>query len=163
MTVDLETLKTEILAYLDKTSFAVFHGLPGVTEQFPVFWDVERRPDFGEFLSAAEKTGTKLVVFEHRQFSLRQIDELLDQLEEADFTREEKRSYSNRIREIQKYEGFTCSLELSFSYDGRVFLYQQQTDWYRNWQELLEEIGALVDEQDEDDGADAIGGYFSKN
>lgn len=162
MTVDLETLKTDILGFLKETSFAVFHGYSSMSDHVSVYWDVERRPDYREFIHVAEKAGVRLLVFYHQQFSLRQIDELLDELGESDLPRDEKRSYENRIRDIQKFEGFTCGLELSFSLDGRVFLYQQQTDWFRNWEELLAEIEALA-EDEEEGGTDAIGGYFSNN
>jgi hypothetical protein len=162
MAMDLETAKTEIKTYLEQSNLGVFHGYSGMGDSVSVYWDTERHPDFREFLKAAEKAGVKLVVFYSRQFSLDQIDEIIEELQEADFTREEKRNYEHRLRDIQKYEGFTCEVELSFALDGRVYLFQMQTDWYRAWEDILSEIDSAVDEDiQEDEGP--IPGYFSNN
>ena len=162
MAIDLESLKTEIQSHLDQSNLAIFHGYSSLGESVSVYWDTERQPDFRGFLHAAEKAGVKLIVFYHQQFSLDQIDDVLEDLEGSNFTREEKRSFESRLREIQKYEGFTCGVELSFAVDGRVYLYQRQTDWYRTWEDLVAEIEEAADENtDEDEGP--ISGYFSTN
>ncbi len=163
MATDLETLKTEIQSYLEQSTLAVFHGFSGLTDSMPVFWDTERHPDFREFVGTAEKAGATLVVFYHRQFSLDQIDDIIEDLQEGDFTREEKRNYEHRLRDIQKYEGFTCEVELSFSLNGRVYLYQLHTDWYTAWEDVLSEIESAVDEEPEEEDEGPISGYFSKN
>jgi hypothetical protein len=67
------------------------------------------------------------------------------------------------VREVQKYEGFTCGVELSFSSEGRVYLYQQRTEWYQNWEDILSELDAAVDEESEDEDSGPIAGYFSNN
>jgi len=161
--MDLETLKTEIQTYLEQSNLAVFHGFSGLSDSVSVYWDTERHPDFRGFLQAAEKAGVALVVFYHRQFSLDQIDEIIEELQEADFTRDEKRQYEHRLREIQKYEGFTCEVELSFSLNGRVYLYQLHTYWYTAWEDILSEIDAAVDEEPEEEDEGPISGYFSNN
>jgi len=162
MATDLETLKTDIQNYLERSSLAVFHGYSGLEDTVSVYWDTERNPDFRGFLQAAEKAGVTLVVFSHEHFSLDEIDDVLEQLQEADLTREEKRGYENRIREIQKYEGFTSEVELSFALSGRVYLYHLRTEWYQNWQSILTELDAATDEEPEEDEG-PISGYFSNN
>jgi hypothetical protein len=163
MAQDLESLRAEMEAYLEDSGLAVFHGhhhLPDSLVQ--VSWDTERHPNFRDFLGAAQKAGVKLFVFHSESFSLDQVDEALDQLEETDFTREEKRSYEARLRQLQAYEGFTCAVELSFSLDGRVYVYEAHTDWYQSLNEIVAELdAALEEEEDESDGS--MGGYFSKN
>jgi hypothetical protein len=163
MALDLESLRTEIEAYLEDSGLAVFHGhhhLPDNLVQ--VSWDTERHPNFREFLGAGQKAGVRLFVFHYESFSLDEVDEALDQLEEADFTREEKRSYETRLRQLQAYEGFTCAVELSFSLEGRVYVYEAHTDWYQALNDIVAELdAALVEDQDESD--DSMGGYFSKN
>ena len=43
MDLNLDTLKQEILDYLDKSGFAVFHSQPGGLESLPmVTWDTDR-------------------------------------------------------------------------------------------------------------------------
>src|ERR1700685_3032974 len=99
MGLDLETLRAEIQAYLDDSGLAVFHGYHHSTDSVvQVSWDTERHPNFREFLSAGQKAGVKLFVFHYESFSLDRVDDALEQLEETDFTREEKRSYEARLR-----------------------------------------------------------------
>jgi DNA-directed RNA polymerase sigma subunit (sigma70/sigma32) len=109
MPQNLETLKSEIEAHLEQLQIAVFHGyhrMPDAMTQ--VSWDVQRQPDFRLFLMVARQIGAKLIIFHQQPFTMDQIDESLEQLEDCDFTRDEKRSYENRLRQLQAYEGFTC-------------------------------------------------------
>jgi hypothetical protein len=161
MATDLETIRTEIQTHLEQSNLAVFHGYSSLTDSISVYWDTERHPDFRGFLHAAEKAGVRLVVFYHQQFSLAEIDEVLQELEDSELSREEKRAYESRLRDIQKYEGFTAVVELSFSIDGRGYLYRLNTEWYGAWEDILAEIDAATDESDEEEGP--ISGYFSNN
>jgi len=163
MPLDLETLRTEMQAYLEESELAVFHGYHRMIDSsIQVYWDTERHPDFREFLGTARKAGAKLIVFHQQAFSLDQIHEALDQLEEADFTREEKRNLEHRLRQLQAYEGFTCSVALSFSAEGQVYFYELHTDWYESLNDILAELEAALDgDGDGEDGS--LGDYFSKN
>jgi len=162
MALDLETLRTAIEAYLDSSGLAIFHGYGNVMDTLnQAIWDTERHPDFREFVECARKAGSKIVTFYYRSFSLDQIDSALDQLEDSDLTREEKRNFETRLRQLQAYEGFTCSVELSFSIDGQVYSFELHTDWYEALNDILAELEAASEEEEEDD--DSLGGYFSKN
>jgi hypothetical protein len=163
MALDLETLRVEMQAYLDDAGIAVFHGYHRMSDTLnQVIWDTEQHPDFKEFLATASKAGAALIVFHHQPFSLDQIDQALDQLEDTDFTREEKRGFENRLRQLQAYEGFTCAIELSFCVDGRIYLYELHTEWFEALTDILAELDAATEnEEQEDDGT--LGGYFSKN
>lgn len=141
----------------------VFYGshrmLDGLLQ---VSWDTERHPDFQEFLGAARKAGAKLIVFNQQAFSLDQIDGALDQLEECDFTREEKRQYESRLRQLQSFEGFTSSLELTFVLDSRIYSFEVHTDWYEAFTDIVGELDVASEEEDvSEDGS--LGGYFSNN
>ena len=163
MALDLETLRTAIEAYLDSSGLSVFHGYGSVVDTLnQVVWDTERRPEFREFVECARKSGAKIVTFYYRSFSLDQIDSALDQLEDSNLSREEKRNFETRLRQLQAYEGFTCSVELSFSVDGQVYSFEQHTDWYEALNDILAELDdATAEDEDENDGT--LGGYFSKN
>jgi len=161
MALDLETIRTEIQGHLDESEFSVFHGYHSVMDALnQVSWDTQRHPDFKEFLNCARKADVKVIIFYHRNFSLDQIDGALDQLEDSDFTREEKRSFETRLKQLQAYEGFTCSVELSFSLTGQIFMFELHTDWYDALNDILAELDVATEEQ-EDDGT--LGGYFSNN
>ncbi len=163
MALDLETLRAEIKAYFDDSGIAVFHGYRRAVDTLNyVYWDIETYPHFTDFLSVGRKAGARLFVFHHRAFSLDQIDEALDQLEDSDLSREEKRNFENRLRQLQAYEGFTCAVELSFTVDSQTYVYELHTEWYQALNDILAELEALAEEQEErDDGT--LGGYFSNN
>ena len=161
MAIDLETTKTEIQAHIERSHLSVFYGYASLNESVGVYWDTEHHPDFREFLLVAEKSGVKLVVFNHQQFSLTEIDDLLQELEDSELPREEQRNFQKRIHELQKYEGFTSIVELSFSLEGRVYSFQLHADWYSAWEDLLSEIEAAADQGDENENP--MTGYFSNN
>ena len=163
MSLDLDTLKTEILEYLEGEAFVVFHGYSRLadTDSF-VAWDTDRVPDFRTFLSAAKKAGVKLIVYNFREFSQSHIDEATERLEDCELTTEERRGLERRLRDLRSYPGSTCAIELSFDHQGRVYLYNLRSEWYEDYLDLLEEIDAAIPDEDEEED-DSMGGYYSQN
>ena len=163
MPQDLETLRSEMQAYLDESGMTIFYGYYRIPDALlQVSWDTERHADFRGFLETAKRAGIKLIVFNQQAFSLDQIDAAFDQLEECDFTREEKRQYETRLRQLQAYEGFTSLLELSFTLESRIYVFEVKTDWYEAFADILNELEAAAEEQEApEDGS--LGGYFSNN
>ena len=66
--------------------------------------------------------------------------------------REEKRELSRRIEELALYEGFLCAIELSFDYDGRVYVFDLETEWYEEWHEIMDEIEDAMPDDEEGSG-----------
>ena len=163
MDLNLDTLKIEILEYLESSGFAVFHGNPGGLEGLPmVLWDTNRHPDYRTFLEVAKQCDAKLVVFGAREFESEQIDEIVSQLDDCELDRDERRDYESRLRKLRPYAGQTCSLELAFDYNSRLYVYEVQPDWYEEFMSIDEELADRLSETDEDE-ADLPGGYFSNN
>jgi hypothetical protein len=162
--LNLDTLKHEVLEYLESAGFAVFHGHPGGVEGPPVvLWDTEHHPDFRMFLEVARKAGINLVVYSTREFEAADIDDLMAQLDDCDVTREERRDYESRLRELRIFEGVTCSLDLAFDHHSRLYVFEVQPDWYEDFLGVEDEIvSRMADEEDLDEG-DSLHGYFSKN
>ena len=163
MDLNLDTLKREILEYLDSREFAVFRSSPGGLEGIPmVLWDADKHPDYQMFLEVARKSGIKLIMFASREFDAEDLDDLVEQLEACGLTREEHRDYELRLRELRAYEGVTCSLELAFDHNSRLYVYEVQPDWYEEYLGVEEDIMTRLTEGDTDPD-DSLGGYFSKN
>lgn len=163
MDLNLDTLKREILDYLASAGLAVFRGSPGGLEGMPmVLWDVDQYPDYQMFLEVARQCGARLVIFAAREFAASDLEELQEQIDECDLPRDEQREYESRLRELRIHEGVTCSLELAFDCDSRLYVYEVQPDWYEEFLNLEEEISSRLGE-DELDAGDSLGGYFSKN
>ena len=164
MDLNLDTLKREILEYLESSGFAVFRSHPGGLQGLPMVpWDTERYPDYQMFLEAARKIGCKMIVFSSRDFDASEIDEALEQLDDGDFPAEERVEMERRVREVRGYEGVTCSLELAFDYHARMYVYELRPDWYEEFLGICDEITSHlpIPEEEEDDGS--LGGFFSNN
>jgi len=161
--LNLDSLKREIPDYLDANGFAIFRTRPGALEGFPLLlWDTDNHPDYQSFLDVARKTGTAVILFATAEFEASDIDELIDQIETLELTREEQRDYENRLRAFRGYEGVTCSLELAFDYNSRLYVYELQPDWYEEFVSVEDELMARLGEEEED-GDDSLGGYYSRN
>ncbi len=131
MKQNLDTLRSEIQARLERESFAVFHGYSRMLDSLPiVYWDVERYPDYGSFLETAKAAGVRMMVFHQHEFSSEQVDHAIERLEECNLERDDYRAVERRIREMTVYDGFTCALELSFDFEGRIYVFDLRTDWY---------------------------------
>jgi hypothetical protein len=105
-----------------------------------------------------------VVIFASREFQATDVDELLAQLDDLELTREDKRDYENRLRDLRIHEGVTCSLELAFDYQSRLYVYEMQPDWYDEFLSVEDELMSLIaDHEDMDDDDEPLGGYFSKN
>ncbi|MGA3039430.1 MAG: hypothetical protein ABSF54_01420 [Bryobacteraceae bacterium] len=164
MDLNLDTLKQEILAYLEHSEFAIFRSAPGGLEGLPiVLWDAERYPDYQMFLDTARKVGAKMILFAARDFESPEIDEAVDELDDCDLSREERRDLEVRLRELRVHEGVTCSLELAFDHHARMYVYEIRPDWYDEFLSIGDEIAVhlpAAEAEQEDDGSL---GYFSNN
>ena len=165
MDLNLDVLKREIVEYLEAGGFAVFHSNAGALEGMPmVLWDVESQPDYRAFLETAKKTGVVLIVMAQRKFESSELDELLEQLEGCDLTREEQRDYERRLKDMYVFDGVTCALELAFDLNSRFYVFEAQTDWYDDFINIEDEVVSRLSEEDDDEGHDdSLGGFFSKN
>ncbi len=164
MDLNLDTLKREILDYLDTREFAVFRSSPGGLENLPmILWDTEKFPDYQSFLDVAQKCGVRLLMFATAEFDADDIEELSSHLEECELTRDERRDYESRLRDLRIYAGVTCSLELAFSYDSRLYVYEVQPDWYDEFCNIEDEIMEHMAGDESDGEGDSLGGYFSNN
>jgi hypothetical protein len=161
--LNLDTLKREIVDFLESRQLAIFRTTPGTLESTQmVLWDSEHYPDYQMFLEAALKAGVKLVLFGAREFEAADIDDLLEQIEDMGLDREAQRDYQSRLRKLRVHEGVTCSLELAFHHEANLYIYELQPDWYEEFIAVEDEIATTVSEGEMDEG-DSLGGYFSKN
>ncbi len=164
MKLNLDSLKTEIQTYLQESGFVTFHGVSrGLDEMFEVTWDTERYPDFKGFLESAKALGIKLIVFQHREFSSEMVDEAIENVASSSFDYEDQRAVERRLRELAVYDGFTASIELSFYFENTLYVFELETDWNRELNDILEELALSSDEGGPAAEDDNLGGYYSKN
>ena len=168
MTYNLDILKQELLDYLVAEGFAVFRGQFGSFETLPnMFWDAEEHPEYQAYLNVAKISGARVIIFCHREFEAEEIDEALEQLQECEFGREEQRSMERSLIELRAFVGSTCSIEMAFDHEGRLYVYELVTEWFQTFLDLSELLIATAsddnDSVDEDGTDSSFGGYYSKN
>jgi hypothetical protein len=162
MNQNLDSLRTEIQEHLDSRGVVVFHGLARTAEG-AVYWDTGRYPNYVLFVDAAVKAGARLLTLHSREFTSEMLDEARDQLDGAELSREERREFEDRIRDLKPLVGSTCTLELSFDLSPRAYVFDLRTEWYMEYCDMLEEIEMAFDTDLGEKGEDFGGGYFSRN
>ncbi len=75
----------------------------------------------------------------------------------------ERREYQRDLERLRGYDGFSCSLQLSFDYNGLTYLYELFTPWYTELLDIAEEIDAAIEEHARQSQQGPIGGYYSQN
>lgn len=165
MDLNLDTLKREIIEYLENTDLVVFRSNPGGLEGLPmVVWDSENHPDYQMFIDVARQVGAKMVLFASREFEETELDEALDEIEDCELSRDERREFEGRLRDLRVFVGVTCSLELAFDYESRMYVYEVRPDWYEEFLNTCDEIAAHLPAEDGAGESDSdLGGYFSRN
>ncbi len=165
MQIDLDQLKAKIEEDLKAGGFIVFRGHTRLSESAHfVYWDTERSTDPAAFLETASQAGERLIVLGEREFTASFVDDALERLEDAELPPDERRAMERRVKALRRYEGFLCGLDLSFDHGGRTYCFSLRTEWYEELLDVLDEIDASFAEDDEDeDGEEPLGGYFSRN
>jgi hypothetical protein len=112
----------------------------------------------------ARKVGEKLIIFASRELAEDEIDEAVEQLEEVELTREERRDLESRVRAARQHVGSVCTLEIAFNCHSHLYVYEARPDWYDEFLDACEELSAeLTVGESEDPGDGAIGGFYSNN
>ena len=171
MRQDLDALCAQFEREATARGLLVFHGFSRRLEEgVCIFWDVERRPNLNEFLDVAQGLGVKLLVFNHRRLRKEMVEDAFQRLEECDMPAEERHDLERRLKKSRMYEGFTCTLEFSFDFQGRTHFFDVRTDWYEDLVDALDMIHFYSsadedeDEEEEEEGEEGpAGGYFSRN
>jgi hypothetical protein len=91
------------------------------------------------------------------------IEDALDNLATSRLDREERRSIENRLKEFRRYDGFTCQVEISFSHGRRTYIFDQQTDWFDEMNELIAQTEDSYSSPPPDSNSHPLGGFFSNN
>ena len=165
---NLDNLKQEIEEYLNTGGFAIFYGMErsDIDRDLSISWDTESHPNFQEFLKVASTAEVKIIVAHYKTLPAGHITELIDQLDELELDRDERRNLARDLQRLKMYEGFISSIDLSFDCDTQTYMFSAKTTWYKQLLEMLDHFDLFSPGFDEEGGIDDEpigGGYFSKN
>jgi hypothetical protein len=166
VTDNLDSLKQELLDYIAGEEFGIFRGQTGGNEGFPkIYWDTERYPEYQGYLNVAKTAGVSVIIFAHREFEAAEIDDALEQIEDCEFGRDERRPIESSLADLRAFVGSTCIIEMAFGYQGHMYVYELTTEWFQTFMEISDLLIAAssASGDDEDESDSSFGGYYSKN
>jgi hypothetical protein len=148
-TDDLHSLKDDMTAFIEGHGMRRFPGYIG--DELPtVVWRQNDNPDsWKDFVELAKAAGAPFLTMEDEVLAKEELDFLIDRLKEGNYSEE-----LDDARWLRAYVGKTGFLQLGFANQGTLFIYEVSTEWYEQYQQVLEAaeaLSGLLIENDEDD------------
>jgi hypothetical protein len=149
---DLSTLKD------DMNAFILGHGLLRFSAYIPeevqsIMWDAGDNPDaWKDFVELAKASGIAFLTVNDVALASEDLDILVERLQHSSVPDDDEIEDARWMRRFIGKVGF---IQLGFSYQGSVFLYEVSTEWYDRYQQLLdsaEDFGSIIlDEPGQED------------
>ncbi len=140
---DLSSRFDEMVEAAGRQGFLVFPGY--VAEDLPSVWWQGNPDDWPDFLGIAKAEGVRTLFVGRAVLEAEDLQEIAEWVEER-----EGPGHSNgdraRLKTFERYLGLTGEVRLGWIKDGVAFVLQQQTEWYAEFLDLMEE----VEEEDDD-------------
>jgi hypothetical protein len=150
---DLATVKDDMIAFISG------HGLRRmnayVTEEVPtVIFEEEDADGWKDFVEHAKSAGAAFITMSEVVLEPEDVATLIGQVRDEDFPDHDALAL-DEAQDLLQHTGKTGYLQLGFAHQGVMFLYEAATEWYDQFQELMETVselgGLVVDDGDEND------------
>lgn len=138
----------------DMNAFIVGHGLQRFSayvsdEMNSVLWDSSANPDsWKDFVELAKGAGITFLTFSEDALEKEDLDFLIERLQNSATLDDEM----DDARMLRQHVGRLGFIQLGFSYQGTIFLWEISTQWYDRYQVLLESSedfsSIILDERD---------------
>lgn len=152
---NLLSLKDDMVAFIAGHGMRRFNGY--VTEDVPTVLFEEDNPDgWKDFVEHAKAAGASFVTMSEIILEKADIELLIEQLREDNFPNEDVPEL-DEAQYLVNYVGKTGYLQLGFSHQGVMFVYETSTAWYDRFQQLMESLddfGSLLANSSHDDSDD---------
>lgn len=142
---DLSGRFDEIVAAAARQGLLVFPGY--VSEELPTIWWQGDPDEWPDFLGIAKAEGARTLCVGRAILEAEDLQDLAEWVEEK-----EGSGHSNgdraRLKTLERYIGLTGEIRLGWIKDGVAFIFQQQTEWYAEFLDLMQEIEEEGDRED---------------
>ncbi len=150
---DLTNLKDDMTAFIEGHGMRRFFGYVDYEEVQSIMWESGDNPDgWKDFVELAKASSAPFLTMHSWALKREDLDELVERISNAEFTNDED---VEEARWLRTYVGKTGFLQLGWPYQGSMFLYEVNAEWYDRYQRLLElaeDFGGIpIDEPDQDD------------
>jgi len=142
----------------DMIAFIAGHGMrrmPAyVSEDVPSVMFEEETPDsWKDFVEHAKACGAGFLTMSEVVLEKTDLSVLLEQIRTQSFPDDQAPELED-AEYLVRHVGKTGYLQLGFAHQGVMFLFETATEWYDNFQELMETVaelgGIVVDDHDEE-------------
>ena len=152
-TDNLISLKDDMVAFIAGHGMRRLNGY--VTEDVPtILFEEEDADGWKDFVEHAKAAGAPFVTMSEVILEREDITLLIEQLREENFPDSDEIEVEE-AEQLMKHVGKVGYLQLGFAHQGVMFICEMATDWYDNFQQLMETIGdlggILVDDREDDE------------
>jgi hypothetical protein len=150
---NLLSLKDDMVAFIAGHGLRRFNGY--VTEEVPaVFFENEEADSWKDFVEHAKACNVSFLTMSEVALEKADVAILLEQLRDQSFPDADAMEI-NEAEHLVKYVGKIGYLQLGFAHQGVMFLFETSTEWYEQFQELIETVtdlgGMVLDDPDHDE------------
>ena len=151
LTDNLHSLKDDMVAFI------AGNGLRQMTAYIPddvpsVVFEEDNADGWKDFVEHAKAAGASFITMSEVVLEKRDIEMLMRQLQDDSYPDAESPELAD-AQYLIKHVGKTGYLQLGFAHQGVMFVFETETEWYAQFQLMLETIseigGILLDEDDE--------------
>src|ERR1700712_2469769 len=152
-TDDLSTIKDDMIAFISGHGMRRMNAY--VTEEVPtVIFEEEDADGWKDFVEHAKSSGAAFITMSEVVLEPEDVATLIGQGREDDFPDHDAVAL-DEAQDLLQHTGKTGYLQLGFAHQGVMFLYEAATEWYDQFQDLMEAVsdlgGLIVDDGEGDD------------
>lgn len=151
---DLTGLKDDMIAFVEGQGMRRFHGYVDFEEVQCIMWksDEEHPDGWKDFVELAKSSGATFLTMDSWTLKREDLEEMIQRITGAEYTNDED---LEDARWLRTYIGKTGFVQLGWAYQGSMFLYEANTEWYDRYQrlaDLAEDFGGIpIDEPGPDE------------
>ena len=134
---DLSDRFKEIVAAAKRQNLLVFPGY--VAEDLPSVWWQGNFDDWPDFLGIAKAEGARTLFVGRAILEQEDLQELAEWVEEKAGPGGSNGDRA-RLKEFERYIGLTGEIRMGWIRDGVAYLFQERTEWYEDFLDLMEEV-----------------------
>jgi hypothetical protein len=153
---NLISLKDDMVAFIAGHGLRRFNGY--ITDEVPsVIFEDEDPDSWKDFVEHAKAANASFVTMSEVTLEKSDVAILLEQLRDQTYPDADAIEIED-AESLVKHVGQIGYLQLGFAHQGVMFLFETSTDWYEQFQELIETVtdlgGIVVDDHDHDHDED---------
>ena len=150
---DLSLVKDDMIAFIAGHGLRQMNAYIG--EEVPSVIFEDDGPDaWKDFVEHAKAAGAAFITISGVTLEPEDVATLVDRLRDEDFP-DHSVNPLDEAQDLMRHTGRMGYLQLGFAHQGVVFLFETATEWYDQFQELMDAVGDLgrivIDDSDHDD------------